>query len=680
MDKYLTVLVMTGVNGKHNSGGDFGNIQRNGSVLGRVDEEVLGSRNIILCFDGTDGTFGPKPFSNVLKLYRMLDSSDENRQLCYYQPGIGTAITFDSSLNYNRKVTFNNVRNFVDSLFAFTITIHVCSAYMFLMKYYKKGDHIYMFGMSRGAFVARILAGMIERVGLLNKGLEDIISTAWKIYEKWEYAAQPFQPDYTTTLAEEFKKTFSRNYDIVITFQGCFDSVNSAGFLRDRHFPFTARSVIVQHVRHALSLDEHRGKFQQQNFLQLTRDGYLSPFWRSLGSKISGSTSSSLHTFSKNTSESGDRARKLNQATNSHGSHDSLLKSKASEANNETDSRPQESVATDSTSYRSTFCKSSLSHESLSPDIIEKWFPGDHADVGGGWIPDFDTKQYLSNITMRWMLAEAVKYGVLFEKNVINEFSEKYPAFGSFTALSHDMLNFKSRGTAETTPDTLADRKRSILLRIVKRIVRIGKFKVAWACGKGQRYGRRCNELLFRSCDFKCSNSSPTGSGSQRDMSMPSKAGRGNQPVWQIVAWWFVELVPVRRKVQDKDCRWRSAFVPNLGRQRELREDSDLHWSVFWRVLYYQDYRPSNLPQYAVDLLNEVEEPLDSQQQNQDGMPLKRFNGSRKRSRKNCSQRNNENYERVVAEARDVLQQWRTSFPHAVPDDLSDLLMRHPDL
>lgn len=46
----------------------------------------------------------------------------------------------------------------------------VCDAYKYLMDFYRPGDKIYLFGFSRGAYTARALAGMIQRVGLLNPG------------------------------------------------------------------------------------------------------------------------------------------------------------------------------------------------------------------------------------------------------------------------------------------------------------------------------------------------------------------------------------------------------------------------------------------------------------------------------------------------------------------------------
>jgi len=220
-------------------------------------------KNIILCFDGTKENFGPQPYTNVLKIYRLLDTTN---QVCYYQPGVGTATTFDSIDDLQRYLTLSTLKNTMDAMFAFCLDDHITSVYLYLMHHYKPGDNIYMFGFSRGAFIGRVLAGMIERVGLLNEGLDDMVGMAWRIYESWEYAEQPSPTSYTTTLIQEFKMIFSREYEIKIHFQGFFDSVNSVGFFRERLFPCTQRSNIVQHVRHALSIDERRGKFKQVCF------------------------------------------------------------------------------------------------------------------------------------------------------------------------------------------------------------------------------------------------------------------------------------------------------------------------------------------------------------------------------------------------------------------------------
>ncbi|ODQ82005.1 hypothetical protein BABINDRAFT_19882, partial [Babjeviella inositovora NRRL Y-12698] len=229
-------------------------------------------KNLILCFDGTSQQFGPKPFTNVLKLFRMLAKDSYDKQMCYYQPGIGTSFQAEAtSLKHSDILgcALGRVDADIDTMIAFSLDAHAKAAYKYLMKFYAKGDRIYLFGFSRGAFTARVLAGMIERVGLLNSGLEDMVDTAWSIYKTWEYAGQPAQQgDLTITLVEEFKSAFTRGI-VKIHFMGLWDSVNSVGLLRDRLFPFTARSNIVKHVRHAVSLDERRGKYKQNLFLPI---------------------------------------------------------------------------------------------------------------------------------------------------------------------------------------------------------------------------------------------------------------------------------------------------------------------------------------------------------------------------------------------------------------------------
>ena len=123
------------------------------------------------------------------------------------------------------------------------------------------------FYLSRGSFTARIIAGMIELVGLVNTGLDEMTPLAWNIYTSWEYHGQPVQIEHmTAVMANEFKKTFSRT-NTRIFFMGLWDSVNSVGVLWDRIFPYTIRTSNVDHVRHAVSLDERRAKFKQQLLL-----------------------------------------------------------------------------------------------------------------------------------------------------------------------------------------------------------------------------------------------------------------------------------------------------------------------------------------------------------------------------------------------------------------------------
>ena len=54
-----------------------------------------------------------------------------------------------------------------------------------MMRYYNVGDDIYLFGFSRGAYTARFLAEMLDHVGLLSAGNEEMARFAWKAFERW---------------------------------------------------------------------------------------------------------------------------------------------------------------------------------------------------------------------------------------------------------------------------------------------------------------------------------------------------------------------------------------------------------------------------------------------------------------------------------------------------------------
>lgn len=49
-----------------------------------TDEVPSSARNIIMCFDGTKESFGPDPFTNVLRFYQLLERHNDS-QLIYYQ-------------------------------------------------------------------------------------------------------------------------------------------------------------------------------------------------------------------------------------------------------------------------------------------------------------------------------------------------------------------------------------------------------------------------------------------------------------------------------------------------------------------------------------------------------------------------------------------------------------------
>ncbi|KAL2877610.1 hypothetical protein SGCOL_007139 [Colletotrichum sp. CLE4] len=142
------------------------------------------SRKLVLCFDGTGNSFsGSGSDTNVVKLLRMLDRNDKH-QYHYYQTGIGTYDVDDTSVNKNWVSEMrSSISQKIDMGFGTTFDSHVIAGYRFLMRYYETGDRIYIFGFSRGAFTARFLARMVNTVGLLCKGNEEMVPFAYKLYQ-----------------------------------------------------------------------------------------------------------------------------------------------------------------------------------------------------------------------------------------------------------------------------------------------------------------------------------------------------------------------------------------------------------------------------------------------------------------------------------------------------------------
>ena len=126
---------------------------------------------IIICLDGTgndpedavqesekDGRLEDDSISNVLKLHLLAGGKLNNfqvnpRQQTYYYSGVGTRGTI--------------FRRTLASLFAKLAPKRILKeAYNDLCENYKKGDQIFIFGFSRGAAIARMLASKISDEGI----------------------------------------------------------------------------------------------------------------------------------------------------------------------------------------------------------------------------------------------------------------------------------------------------------------------------------------------------------------------------------------------------------------------------------------------------------------------------------------------------------------------------------
>ncbi|RXW16523.1 hypothetical protein EST38_g9336 [Candolleomyces aberdarensis] len=172
---------------------------------------TMGGRNLIVCIDGTANQFGEKN-TNVIEIYNLVMKEFEDNQFTWYNSGIGTyARPHWRSAKYMKQIFFHKV----DLAIAWHFDKTILGAYRWLSDNYQKGDCIFLFGFSRGAFQVRTLSGMIHKVGLIHKGNEMQIPFAYELYADPTSDEKVAPPVGSTSnpepisMAERFKKAFS---------------------------------------------------------------------------------------------------------------------------------------------------------------------------------------------------------------------------------------------------------------------------------------------------------------------------------------------------------------------------------------------------------------------------------------------------------------------------------------
>jgi uncharacterized protein (DUF2235 family) len=111
-------------------------------------------KRLVLCFDGTWNTVAvPMQVSNVVRIANAVagHSADGTPQIVYYNSGVGSGGPID---------------RFLGGAFGLGLRSNVQRGLAFLGLNYERGDEIYLFGFSRGAYTARALAGIVGLVGI----------------------------------------------------------------------------------------------------------------------------------------------------------------------------------------------------------------------------------------------------------------------------------------------------------------------------------------------------------------------------------------------------------------------------------------------------------------------------------------------------------------------------------
>ncbi len=231
-------------------------------------------KNIILCSDGTGSKGIQKRGTNVFKLYEAVDlhghgvGPNSPKQVAFYDDGVGTESV--------------KLLKILGGAFGYGLSRNVKQLYANLVRTYDKGDRIYLFGFSRGAFTVRTLAGLINTCGIIKREVEhdekllDKVEMAYREYRskyKPIYRQRP-KKEISKKKADDFRKKYCVG-DEIITFIGVWDTVDAVGVPIDELAKFINTFIYrfkfvdsilssekkVKKACHALSIDDERLTF-----------------------------------------------------------------------------------------------------------------------------------------------------------------------------------------------------------------------------------------------------------------------------------------------------------------------------------------------------------------------------------------------------------------------------------
>lgn len=224
------------------------------------DNDLPAKRNIALFLDGTWNTLWDN--TNVWRLKSLCQQNNE--QLVYYSKGVGTQKGWQNWWEY-----------LIGGGIGYGIDQEIIDAYEWLVEHYREGDHLYIFGFSRGAYTARSLSGLISKCGLLRAGSPLSVN---QLFDRYKTKGARTIRALKDLEEKGQKNTFSTEDNWMlkyctapaIWFLGVWDTVGALGIplgdvpsISTDSYKFLETDLRINNDRayHALAIDEHREKF-----------------------------------------------------------------------------------------------------------------------------------------------------------------------------------------------------------------------------------------------------------------------------------------------------------------------------------------------------------------------------------------------------------------------------------
>ncbi|KAL6229355.1 hypothetical protein BDW75DRAFT_235266 [Aspergillus navahoensis] len=446
-------------------------------------------KEFVLCFDGTGNQFHSDSSDSNVLKIFRMPDRNSSNQYHYYQSGIGTYVT-SASLSHNGRIQK------LKSAYAKAKAAATGSTFA---DHVMGGYKLLMRYYCPGDQIYFFGFSRGAYIGLLEMGNDELISFTWNTFTSWQRRgsrtkAEKVRKEELKKRMEDFRETFCHLVSQIL-FLGLFDTVNSVprfenAWMRRSKFPYTARTS-AKVIRHAVSIDEHRAKFRQD---LLSGEGPNLP---------DGTSSVVPAPRSNNGSVAGS-------------------------------SRDGGEVTTEQ-------------------DIEEVWFPGCHADIGGGWEAK-SGECSLSYVSLLWMVHNAQLAGPQFDPSKLADFN--CLTVGETAQLEGE--NNPERAHARGGPvnqERASEGRKS-------------DASVQYALQASSSYGRIRDCLRF-----------------------------GSGPSWaSVLSWKLMEYLPFHRMDLQEDGSWKPVRWPlPRGEVRDIPDDAKVHVSAIRQLHTNSGYRPGNL-------------------------------------------------------------------------------------
>ena len=219
--------------------------------------------------------------------------------------------------------------------------------------------------------------------------------------------------------------------------------------------------------------------------------------------------------------------------------------------------------------------------ESEPQDVEELWFPGGHADLGGGWPLANGEESPLSHGPLVWMVREAQRAGLEFDGEAMLKLN-----------CCDENFNIPALGLPDSSPPAGNDNLPEIEVTSSPASPPLDIFhsphqekrEPGWAAGmeptqpKSSQFHDALHYAFTKGVLHDC---------------LEFNSGLSHT---SVVSWKLMEYLPFRRMDLRPDGSWKAITLPlPMGEVRDIPEEAWIHHSAIRRMEADPNYRPGNL-------------------------------------------------------------------------------------